>query len=84
MKTDKFNNMISAFTCDFSLARENNKHSCEVGRPIVKTHQDNGFKLADLDTEIKNGNERLNKDIDLLEELEFLLRTGQAEIHIVK
>lgn len=66
MKTDKFNNMISAFTCDFILAK------------------DGDFKLAELDTNINKGNKPLLEDIELLRELDFLLRSGQAEIHIVK
>ena len=40
-------------------------------------------KLAELDTMIDTGNQKLINDIKLLEELEFLLRTGKAEIHLV-
>lgn len=68
MKTDKFNNMISSFQCDFSLARE----------------EDNNRVLADLDDLIKVKDENLMRDIDLLEELEWMLRNGKAEIHIVE
>lgn len=64
-KTDKFNNMISAFQCDFSLAVEG-KHD-----------------LSELNTSIKNKQNCIIKDIELLEELEFLLRYGRAEIHMV-
>jgi hypothetical protein len=66
MKTDKFNNMISAFQCDLSLAK------------------DGKFKLAELDTKIQNKEPRLMRDIALLEELEWLLRNGKAEIHILE
>ncbi len=62
MKTVKFNKMISAFQCDFTLAKSGK------------------FKLAELDTMIESGNKILLNDIKLLEELEFLLRTGKAEI----
>ena len=65
-KTDKFNNMISAFQCDMSLAKEGE------------------HKLSELDKKIKENDETLLKDIDLLEELEWLLRNGKAEIHIIE
>lgn len=68
MKTDKFNNMISSFQCDFSLAKEN----------------DNDRRLADLDDLIAAKDENLLMDIELLEELEWMLRNGKAEIHIVE
>lgn len=64
MKTDKYNNMISAFQCDFSLAKEGH------------------YKLSELDDKIKNKDSALSRDIELLEELEYLLRSGKAEIHI--
>lgn len=67
MKTEKFNNMISSFQCDFTLAKED----------------DNGRKLADLDDLIEKKDENLLRDIELLEELEWLLRNGKAEIHLV-
>ena len=67
MKTEKFNNMISAFQCDFTLAKE-----------------DNNRKLADLDDLIKVKDKNLLHDIELLEELEWLLRNGKAEIHLVE
>ena len=66
MKTEKFNNMISAFQCDMSLAKDG-KH-----------------RLAELDTKIKNKDASILKDINLLEELEWLLRNGKAEIHLVE
>ena len=65
MKTDKFNNMISAFQCDLSLAK------------------DPSYRLVRLDRKIKNGDERILKDIELLEELEWLLRNDRAEIHLI-
>lgn len=68
MKTDKFNNMISSFQCDFSLAKED----------------DNDRRLADLDDLIAAKDENLLRDIELLEELEWMLRNGKAEIHIVE
>ena len=67
MKTEKFNQMISAFQCDFSLAEK-----------------DNPVKLANLDDLIKRKDECLMRDIELLKELDWLLRTGKAEIHIVE
>ncbi len=66
MKTDKFNNMISSFQCDFTLAKDMNK------------------KLADLDDLIEKKDKNLLHDIELLEELEWLLRNGKAEIHLVE
>lgn len=64
MKTEKFNNMISSFQCDFSLAKEGKNN------------------LSELDKKIKEHDERLLKDIKLLEELDYMLRSGQAEIHL--
>lgn len=46
--------------------------------------RDGDRNLSDLDELIKNKNPALLKDIKLLEELEWMLRTGQAEIHIEK
>lgn len=66
MKTDKFNNMIEAFACDFSLA-------------VEKVHF-----LEELQTAIQKGNESLLNDIDLLMELDWMLRHGKAEIHIIE
>ena len=62
--TDKYANMISAFQCDFSLVRDGYK------------------KLSTLDYELNNtmNNERLLKDIELLEELEIGLRYGKLKI----
>jgi hypothetical protein len=66
MKTEKFNNMITAFSADFQLA----------------IHGD--AQMIDIDNQIKMRNARIMQDIDLLDELDFLLRYGQAEIHIVE
>lgn len=65
MKTTKFNNMISAFQCDLSLAKESE------------------HKLAELDKLIESKDKDFLRDIELLEELEWMLRTGRVEIHIV-
>lgn len=62
--TDKYANMISAFQCDFSLARDD---------------KDN-FRLMDLSVQIQNNNETIMRDIDLLEELEIGLRYGKLKI----
>lgn len=67
MKTEKYNQMISAFQCDFSLAEK-----------------DSPIKLANLDNLIERKDESLMRDIELLKELDWLLRTGKAEIHIVE
>lgn len=66
--TSKYNNMISAFQCDFTCVR------------------DDDLRLSDLDDAITNKDDPrhkgINKDIDLLEELEFLLRCGKAKIMV--
>ena len=68
--TDKYNNMISAFQCDFTCVRDDISN----------------FKLSELDKIIENPNNpshaKLNRDIDLLEEFEYLLRSGRAKIMI--
>lgn len=66
MKTDKFNNMIEAFECDFSLARNGER------------------SLRELEERIEAGDVRILKDIELLEELSWLLRHKKAEIHLVE
>jgi hypothetical protein len=58
--------MISAFQCDFSLAKGYPAFLCDLGRYLL------------------DENSSLYKDIELLEELEFLLRHGKAEIHIIE
>ena len=63
-KTDKYVNMIEAFECDFSLAKENNTH----------------YQISKLQAIIENRDEGLMKDIDLLSELSFNLRHGRAKI----
>lgn len=68
--TNKYNNMISAFQCDFACVRDG-----------IINHT-----LSELDAAIKNPDDPrhkgINKDIDLLEELEFLLRYGKAKIMV--
>ena len=63
-KTDKYVNMIEAFECDFSLAKENNTH----------------YQISKLQDIIESRDEGLMKDIDLLSELSFNLRHGKAKI----
>ena len=69
-ETYKYNNMISAFQCDFTCAKDNT----------------NNLKLSELDKVIECSDDPrhagLNRDIDLLEELEYLLRSGKAKIMI--
>jgi len=55
MKTDKYNNMISAFQCDFSLAKDG---ECKLS--------DLDKKLRE-----PMWNRKLINDIELLEELEW-------------
>lgn len=64
IKTDKYNRMLSAFQCDFSLAKDGN------------------HRMTELDGLIKSGNKKLLADIELLEELQWKLRHGLAEIHV--
>lgn len=44
--------------------------------------RDKGYSLTQLSQNIRRGNEKILKDIELLEELSWLLRNGQAEIFI--
>lgn len=67
-KTDKYVNMIEAFECDFSLAKENNTH----------------YQISKLQAMIESRDEGLMKDIDLLSELSFNLRHGKTKIVEVK
>lgn len=67
-KTDKYVNMIEAFECDFSLAKENNTH----------------YQISKLQAMIESRDEGLMKDINLLSELSFNLRHGKAKIVEVK
>lgn len=68
--TNKYNNMISALQYDFTCARD----------------RVDDLQLSALDAAIINKDDprhkRINKDIDLLEELEFLLRYGKAKIMV--
>ena len=63
-RTDKFNEMISFFQGDLTLAKEG---VC---------------KLSDLDVLIQNKDPKLLADINLMEELAYKLRTGEAAIYI--
>lgn len=63
-KTDRYVDMIEAFECDFSLAKENNPH----------------YQISKLQTMIEDKDKGLMKDIDLLSELSFNLRHGKAKI----
>lgn len=67
-RTDKYMDMIEAFECDFSLAKENNSR----------------YQISKLQTMIEDKDEGLMKDIDLLSELSFNLRHGKAKIVEVK
>lgn len=40
--------------------------------------------VCDLDAKIKNKDERLLQDCELLSELAYLIRSGKAEIHLVE
>ena len=68
--TNKYNNMISAFQCDFTCVRD----------------RVDDLQLSALDAAITNKDDPrhkdINRDIDLLEELEFLLRYGKAKIMV--
>lgn len=64
--TEKFNQMIESFECDFALARE-----------CPET-----YSLCDLQTAIDKKESHIIADIELLEELSFLLRHGKAVILI--
>lgn len=66
MKTEKYNKMISAFACDFDLAK-NNK-----------------IPLAQLDYQLKINDTNLYADIELLKELDCLLRIGHATINVTE
>lgn len=65
MKTDKYTNMLEAFECDLSLAK------------------DNEFSLSELDYSLQDNTSKISKDLELLQELSFLLRNGKAEINLV-
>ena len=45
---------------------------------------DKSCSLSMLQSKISNGDKALLKDIELLEELSWLLRNGKAEIHLVE
>lgn len=63
--TERYNNMIEAFECDFILAQDN--------------HID--FSLYDLQDQINDdSNEDLNNNIELLKELSYNIRHGKTII----
>ena len=62
--TDKFKDMIESFECDFSLAISNPEK----------------FNLKQIQKDLDNKDKTLLKDIDLLQELSFMLRHGLAQI----
>ena len=67
--TNKYLNMIESFECDFSLA----------------DGSDDTFSLSEIQEQIdSNSNFKLNKDIELLEELSFDLRHGFTKIYDVE
>lgn len=63
-KTERFNRMIEAFECDFSLIEQ-------------------GYGMfAELDKKMKDKRYALAEDMDLMQELSYLLRHGKAEIYV--
>jgi len=62
-KTEKYNNMIIAFACDFSIYNEEND---------ITQYE---YKM------ILQNNEKLQKDIQLIAELEYKIRHGMVEIY---
>lgn len=66
--TNKYKNMIEAFECDFGVATDHNDFRILRGLPGL----------------IKNRDERIMKDIELLEELSFGLRHGYLKIYDVR
>lgn len=62
--TDKYLDMIEAFECDFSVAKNYNEYE----------------KLDWLKHSLKNQDKDLIRDIELLEELSFNLRHGKIKL----
>lgn len=62
--TDKFKDMIESFECDFLVAKDN----------------PDKYSLNNLQKLIESEDKKILKDIDLLQELSFMLRHGQAQI----
>lgn len=64
-KTDRFNRMIEAFECDFSLIQQGEKTFAQL---------DENLKVEKVNVN------SLRKDMDLMQELSYLIRHGKAEI----
>ena len=62
--TDKFKDMLESFECDFSVAKDN----------------PDKYSLSNLQKLIDSGDAKILNDINLLQELSFMLRHGQAQI----
>lgn len=62
--TREYAKMLEAFECDFCLVRDNGQE----------------FGLDDLQAKIKNKDERILRDIELLEKLSFGIRHGNIRI----
>ena len=45
--------------------------------------KNNSYSLSELDKALQDKDSRISKDLELLEELSFLLRNGKAEINLV-
>ena len=73
--TRKYANMLSAFNADNSVKVQEILEGSSIWKDI------NGKPYYDIEKDlIKNKDERLMKDIELLEELEFLLRHNKLKI----
>lgn len=62
--TDKYKDMLESFECDFAVAKDN----------------PDKYSLNNLQKLIESENHKILNDIDLLQELSFMLRHGQAQI----
>lgn len=49
----------------------------------LRLAKDNEFALSELDEALQDKDSEISKDLELLEELSFLLRNGKAEINLV-
>ena len=49
----------------------------------LRLAKDNEFSLSELDDALQDDTSKISKDLELLEELSFLLRNGKAEINLV-
>ena len=48
----------------------------------LRLAKDDGHSLSELDASLRKTNSKISKDLELLEELSFLLRHGKAEINL--